>query len=49
MRVKKPSDEIESLVLSPLDILAELREIEKKRTPFSLFKLISKVEMSLLR
>jgi len=30
LRIKKPSDEIESLVLPPLDILAELREIEKK-------------------
>lgn len=30
LRIRKPSDEIESLVLPPLDILAELREIEKK-------------------
>lgn len=30
MRIKRPSDEIESLVLLPLDIVAELREIEKK-------------------
>lgn len=30
LRIKKPTDEIESLVLPPLDILAELREIEKK-------------------
>jgi len=30
LRIKEPSDEIESLVLPPLDILVELREIEKK-------------------
>lgn len=30
LRIKRSSDEIESLVLPPLDILAELREIEKK-------------------
>jgi len=30
LRIKESSDEIESLVLPPLDILAELREIEKK-------------------
>ena len=30
LRIKKPSDEIESLVLPPLAIIAELREIEKK-------------------
>ncbi|MEA1964343.1 MAG: hypothetical protein U9O41_04350 [Candidatus Aerophobetes bacterium] len=30
LRIKRSSDEIESLVLSPLAILAEPREIEKK-------------------
>ncbi len=30
LRIKRSSDEIESLVLPPLDILAKLREIEKK-------------------
>jgi hypothetical protein len=30
LRIKESSDEIESLVLPPLDILAELGEIEKK-------------------
>ena len=30
LRIMKPSDEIESLVLPPLDILPELTEIEKK-------------------
>ena len=30
LRIKKSSDEIESLVLPPLDIISELREIEKK-------------------
>lgn len=30
LRIKESSDEIESLVLPSLDILAELREIEKK-------------------
>ena len=30
LRIKKSSDEIESLVLPLLDILAELREIKKK-------------------
>ena len=30
LRIKKSPDEIESLVLPSLDILAELREIEKK-------------------
>jgi len=30
LRIKESSDEIESLVLPPLDILAKLEEIEKK-------------------